>query len=70
MIKKISAALYVLVIVLMATASIIENFEGTPFAHQYCVYIEAKSQKMGYFIAPSFIYRYPWRSFSHTRAVV
>ena len=35
MIKKISAALYVLVIVLMATASIIENFEGTPFAHQY-----------------------------------
>lgn len=35
MIKKISAALYVLVIVLMATASIIENFEGTHFAHQY-----------------------------------
>ena len=35
MIKKIAAALYVFVIVLMAAASIIENFEGTPFAHQY-----------------------------------
>ena len=35
MIKKITTALYVLIIVLMAAASIIENYNGTPFAHQY-----------------------------------
>ena len=35
MIKKITTALYVLMIVLMAAASIIENYNGTPFAHQY-----------------------------------
>ena len=30
MIKKITTALYVLIIVLMAAASIIENYNGTP----------------------------------------
>ena len=35
MIKKITAVLYVLIIVLMATASVIENYKGTPFTHQY-----------------------------------
>lgn len=35
MIKKITAVLYVLIIVLMATASVIENYKGTPFTHLY-----------------------------------
>lgn len=35
MIKKITAVLYVLIIVLMAIASVIENYKGTPFTHQY-----------------------------------
>ena len=85
MIKKITTALYVLIIVLMAAASIIENYNGTPFTHQY-IYgswwfslgwallagfgIAYLLKQMGYPIAPSFFYHYPCRGFTYTYTIV